>query len=78
MTTDIIRDNTLLAGPQGVEKIQIKITTMKKKNIRNVPTPIIPNTRDELFVTVDAASSVLSVIASMALPKVIFNGDQER
>jgi hypothetical protein len=66
MTTDIIRESTLLVVPHGVEKIQIRITTTKKKNIRKVPTPIIPNTRDELFVTVDAASSVPPVIASIA------------
>lgn len=66
MTRDIIRDSTLLAVPHGVEKIQIRITTTKKKNMRKVPIPIIPNTRDELLVAVDAVSSVPPVIASIA------------
>ena len=65
--TDIIRDSTLFFVPHGVENIHMSTTTTKKKNSRNVPTPIIPNTRFDVFVTVDAASSVPLLIASISI-----------
>ena len=65
-TTDTPRAITLLFVAHGVEKMQTPTKTKKKKNNKNVPTPIIPNTRDELFVTDDTASSVPLLINTIS------------
>ena len=65
-TTDTPRAITLLVGAHGVENMQTPTTTKKKRNNKNVPTPIIPNTRVELFVSDDTASSVPLLISTIS------------
>jgi hypothetical protein len=73
---DIIRDKTLFFVPHGVENIHISTTTTKKKNKRNVPMPIIPKTKLEVFVTVEAASSVPLLIAIISIYQEITQSSQ--
>lgn len=73
---DIIRDKTLFFVPHGVENIHISTTTTKKKNKRNVPMPIIPKTKFEVFVTVEAASSVPLLIAIISIYQEITQSSQ--
>lgn len=64
---DNILDKTLFFVPHGVENIHMSTTTTKKKNRRNVPMPIIPKTKFEVLVTVEAASSVPLLIAIISI-----------